>query len=63
MKPLCPLCHTEMLERSNIHICPRNDIGDCSYDALGVGEEDPSAILNQERTMTELRSYTVSDYQ
>ncbi|WFB49657.1 hypothetical protein [Vibrio coralliilyticus] len=61
MKPLCPLCHTEMLERSNIHICPRNDIGDCSYDALGMEEDEPAIILNQEAAMSELRSYSVSE--
>ncbi|USD34482.1 MULTISPECIES: hypothetical protein [Vibrio] len=61
MKPLCPICHTEMLERSNIHICPRNDIGDCSFDALSLGENEPASVLNQEQTMRELRSYTVSE--
>ncbi|MCG9677618.1 hypothetical protein [Vibrio sp. Isolate24] len=61
MKPLCPICHTEMLERSNIHICPRNDIGDCSFDAFSLGESEPASLLNQEQTMRELRSYTVSE--
>lgn len=50
-----------MLERSNIHICPRNDIGDCSYDALGMEEDEPAIIFNQETAMSELRSYSVSE--
>ncbi len=33
MKAQCPICRTELLERADSHICPRNTIGDCSYDA------------------------------
>ena len=61
MKPLCPICHTEMLERSNIHVCPRNDIGDCTYDALSLEEDSPAFLLDQQKSNSDLRSYAVSD--
>ncbi len=32
MDRTCPMCNTPMIERSTEHVCPRNDIGDCSYD-------------------------------
>ena len=28
----CPCCSTELIERDHIHICPRNEIGDCYFD-------------------------------
>lgn len=61
MKPLCPICRTEMIERSSIHVCPRNDIGDCPYDALNMEEHYTSLLLNQSQASGELRSYSVSD--
>ncbi|GEM76745.1 hypothetical protein [Vibrio sagamiensis] len=32
MEKYCPICHTEMIDRSNYFICPRNNIGECIYD-------------------------------
>ncbi|WCP69397.1 hypothetical protein LYZ37_15355 [Vibrio tubiashii] len=61
MKPLCPICHTEMLERSNIHVCPRNDIGDCTYDALSLEEDSSAFLLDQQKSNSDLRSYAISD--
>jgi len=61
MKQRCPICHTEMLERSNIHVCPRNDIGDCSYDALNMEDENYSLMLDQSQSISDLRSYSISD--
>lgn len=59
MKKLCPICQTEMVERSNIHVCPRNEIGDCSYDALNFVHEESAYVLNQANTFSDLRSYVV----
>ncbi|MDE1222390.1 hypothetical protein MCT05_16590 [Vibrio aestuarianus] len=61
MKKLCPICQTEMLERSNMHVCPRNDIGDCSYDALNVVNDESSFLFDQTNTHSEIRSYVVFD--
>ncbi|MGY3569510.1 hypothetical protein [Vibrio paucivorans] len=33
MEKYCPNCHTELVDRANVHICPRHAIGDCTYDA------------------------------
>lgn len=32
MKKYCPNCRTELLNHCNIFVCPRNDIGECTYD-------------------------------
>lgn len=32
MDRTCPMCNTPMIERNTEHVCPRNEIGDCSYD-------------------------------
>ncbi|MDF2153832.1 hypothetical protein [Vibrio sp. CAU 1672] len=32
MERYCPICRTEMVDRNRIAVCPRNDIGECSYD-------------------------------
>ncbi|PFG57941.1 phosphonoacetate hydrolase [Vibrio sp. ES.051] len=61
MKKLCPKCHTEMIERSNVYICPRNDIGDCSYDAFEFTDNDNPYVLSQEQVSCDLRSYTIAD--
>ncbi|GAK21870.1 hypothetical protein JCM19052_2428 [Vibrio sp. JCM 19052] len=50
-----------MVERSNIHVCPRNEIGDCSYDALNFVHEESAYVLNQANTFSDLRSYVVPD--
>ncbi|NOI86555.1 hypothetical protein [Vibrio sp. 99K-1] len=28
----CPCCSTELISRDEVHICPRNEIGDCYFD-------------------------------
>lgn len=61
MKKLCPICQTEMLERSNTHVCPRNDIGDCSYDALNALNEESTFFFDQTNTHGDLRSYVSPD--
>lgn len=61
MKTRCPICNTEMLERSNIHVCPRNDIGDCSYDAFSLEGEQSAFMLDQHQSHTDLRSFVVND--
>lgn len=61
MKTLCPICHTEMLERSNIHVCPRNEIGDCSYDAHNLANEDLAYVLDRSNHYSDLRSCSVPD--
>nr|WP_237668364.1 hypothetical protein [Vibrio toranzoniae] len=61
MKKLCPICQTEMLERSHIYACPRNDIGDCSYDALTAVNEESSFLFDQTNSHTDMRSYVVFD--
>ncbi|MET2949820.1 hypothetical protein ABXV18_17065 [Vibrio owensii] len=53
MKKLCPICQTEMVERSNIHVCPRNEIGDCSYDALNFVHEESAYVINQANTFSD----------
>ncbi|MGF1734084.1 hypothetical protein [Photobacterium satsumensis] len=32
MKKYCPYCSTELLDHCNILVCPRNNIGECTYD-------------------------------
>jgi len=61
MKKFCPICQTEMLERSNIHVCPRNDIGDCSYDALNPVSDELTFFLDQSNTYDDLRCYVSTD--
>ncbi|WP_155400308.1 hypothetical protein [Vibrio campbellii] len=49
MEKYCPVCQTEMIDRSNYFICPRNNIGECAYD----GYEDHHSHCchdNQEHT-------------
>ncbi|MCQ1061227.1 hypothetical protein LRP52_46625 [Photobacterium sp. ZSDE20] len=36
MKKYCPYCSTEMLEHCNVFVCPRNNIGECTYDGYEV---------------------------
>ncbi|WP_082008435.1 hypothetical protein [Photobacterium gaetbulicola] len=36
MKKYCPYCRTELLDHCNILVCPRNDIGECTYDGYEV---------------------------
>ncbi len=45
MKTRCPMCQTEMIERSNMHFCPRNDIGECAFDPLNL-ESNEMSFLN-----------------
>ncbi|MCK6264631.1 hypothetical protein KP803_15225 [Vibrio sp. ZSDE26] len=33
MEKYCPNCHTELISRADVHVCPRHAIGDCTYDA------------------------------
>jgi protein PhnA len=61
MKKLCPNCRTEMIERSNIHVCPRNEIGDCSYDALSLTHEMPAYQLNDVNACSGMHSYVSQD--
>ncbi len=61
MTKLCPKCHTEMIERSNSYICPRNDIGDCTYDAFEFTDDDSPYTLKQTQGNSDLRGYTVSN--
>lgn len=63
MKTHCPICHTEMLERSNLHVCPRNDIGDCTYDAFSLASEQSAFILDQHQPHSDLRTFVVNDSQ
>lgn len=32
MEKYCPICQTELIDRSHYLICPRNNIGECAYD-------------------------------
>ena len=32
MEKYCPICQTELIDRSHYLICPRNNIGGCVYD-------------------------------
>ena len=32
MSKYCPNCGIEMIDKNQVSICPRNDIGECSYD-------------------------------
>ncbi|ELA6598529.1 hypothetical protein PY250_17160 [Vibrio alginolyticus] len=61
MKNLCPKCRTEMIERSNVYVCPRNDIGDCTYDAFELADDDNPYTFSQEHVSSDLRSYAVAD--
>lgn len=61
MRSLCPKCHTEMIVRSNVYIYPRNDIGDCTYDAFELTDDDNPYTLSQEKVSCDLRSYAVED--
>jgi hypothetical protein len=44
MKHHCPLCQTELVERHQTHVCPRNDIGDCRYDAIELLNQQSESI-------------------
>jgi protein PhnA len=52
MDRICPMCQTPMVERNNIHVCPRNEIGDCAYDPYFHEFE-----ATQEREMEQVRPY------
>lgn len=39
----CPFCYCELVCRSGIKVCPRNEIGDCRYDAYA--QHNQSALL------------------
>ncbi|CAH0537633.1 hypothetical protein [Vibrio marisflavi] len=32
MERFCPNCHTQLVERSTAYICPRHEIGECTYE-------------------------------
>ncbi len=32
MERYCPNCHTQLMERSLTYICPRHEIGECTYE-------------------------------
>ncbi|GEA60729.1 hypothetical protein VCO01S_19220 [Vibrio comitans NBRC 102076] len=47
---VCPSCYSEMVSRSGIYVCPRNEIGDCrfnGYDKVGNGSEIKAMSLNK----------------
>lgn len=60
MQRFCPRCKTEMIERINVYVCPRHDIGDCTYDAFedldGHGESTRGSSSSGD-----LRSFNVTD--
>lgn len=66
MKAFCPICRTEMVERANAHACPRNDIGDCTYDPLSHTQDNYTqdqymAKLEQPQTPNAPQAYGVPD--
>ena len=36
MKKYCPNCRTELIDHCNRFVCPRNEIGECTYDGYEV---------------------------
>ncbi|USD62388.1 hypothetical protein J4N45_23755 [Vibrio sp. SCSIO 43140] len=44
MKHYCPHCNTELIERHQTHVCPRHDIGDCTYNALELLEQQNEGV-------------------
>ncbi|WP_295893480.1 hypothetical protein [uncultured Vibrio sp.] len=51
MEKYCPHCMTELVDRANVHICPRHAIGECSYDAYQLYLD-----AHTENTLTERRA-------
>ena len=35
----CPCCSTELVIKDHIHVCPRNEIGDCYFDGYDQHEQ------------------------
>ncbi|CAM3047889.1 hypothetical protein QTO01_05160 [Vibrio mytili] len=56
MKTYCPVCRTEMVERANILVCPRNEIGDCCYDSLSFTQDEDKYTHHND-----LKTYVTSD--
>ncbi|WP_114787558.1 hypothetical protein [Vibrio tetraodonis] len=49
MSKYCPNCGIEMIDKNQVSICPRNDIGECSYD----GYRDAVAQNNDDYSLVE----------
>lgn len=60
MQRFCPRCKTEMIERLNVYVCPRNDIGDCTYDAFDSTDGDYESTRGQS-VHSDLRSFNTAD--
>lgn len=43
---VCPSCRSELVSRSGINVCPRNEIGECCFDAY----QDMNVRLQAEPT-------------
>jgi hypothetical protein len=41
----CPECHIELIERSSERVCPRQQIGECTYTDPEQGEEAETHAL------------------
>lgn len=56
MDRYCPNCGIEMIDKNHVSICPRNDIGECSYDGYQNTLEQASqeyTILGTEKRLEE----------
>ncbi|PSW18178.1 hypothetical protein C9I98_17510 [Photobacterium sanctipauli] len=58
MKKYCPCCNTELFDRSNAYVCPRNEIGECIYDGYEAFRlEEESHNLKERRNNHYLERY------
>ena len=56
MDRYCPNCGIEMIDKNQVSICPRNDIGECSYDGYKnsvAQNSDEYSIVEFDKTTEE----------
>ena len=59
----CPCCSTELVIKDHIHVCPRNEIGDCYFDGYDQHEQSTNFGIAEHSRVGDNLVYEISERQ
>ncbi|PMM49102.1 hypothetical protein [Vibrio splendidus] len=57
----CPCCSTELVIKDHIHVCPRNEIGDCYFDGYDQHEQSTKFGIAEHSRVGDNLAYEISE--
>ncbi|MEZ8378855.1 hypothetical protein LTQ03_00035 [Vibrio splendidus] len=58
----CPCCSTELVIKDHIHVCPRNEIGDCYFDGYDQHEQRANTDFIDHASASDSLVYGMSEH-